>query len=116
MKREDGIEKFSILIADDDPLAREVSATILKKHDYLVHTVQDGQQAVELLTRHTPDLIILDLAMPEMNGAHVCGWIRERNLTIPILVLTAFAAPTLRTLILEAGADDYLMKPFVPEA
>ena len=116
VKRKDTSEElFTILIADDDPHTRQLLSVNFKRRNFAVYEVEDGRQAVEFLAYRTPDLIILDLSMPVMNGAEVCGWIRQRGIEAPILVLTSHSAPALQTSILNAGANDYVTKPFVIE-
>jgi len=108
-----GARQFIILVADDDPNTRQFLIIALKSHNFRVYTVENGQQAIEFLQCHHPDLIILDLMMPEMNGAQVCNWIRQRNMVVPILVLTSYNDLALRRSVLASGADDYMAKPFV---
>ena len=109
------MDKLSVLVADDDPrLRRLVSANLLQR-SYLVHEVENGEQAIDYMANHTPDLVILDLVMPVMGGNEVCRWIRQRGLDIPILVLSAHDDETLKVEALDAGADDYVTKPFKVE-
>jgi len=89
LKRKAGTGHFSILVADDNPFTRHLLNVSLKRHHYTVYEAKNGYQAIELLQVQKPDLIILDLVMPEMSGAQVCGWIRQRGMAVAILVVTS---------------------------
>jgi DNA-binding response OmpR family regulator len=106
------MDKLRVLVADDDPRIRQVISINLKKRNWAVYEVENGGQVVEYLKREIPDLIVLDLGMPVMNGYDVCAWIRQRGMKVPILVLTAYAGMDLKIRALDAGADDYVTKPF----
>ncbi len=101
-----------VLVVDDDPpLARMLQRT-LAAEGYGVTVASDGGAALAAAERAAPDVIVLDLAMPVMGGLAVCRRLREKGLLTPILMLTARDAVSDRVAGLEAGADDYLVKPF----
>ena len=101
-----------VLIAEDDPSVRKAVERVLELENYAVTTVADGAAALEALTRHTPDLAVLDVMMPFADGLSVCREARHRGISIPILLLTARHEVGDRVAGLDAGADDYLVKPF----
>lgn len=101
-----------VLIAEDDPSVRKAVERVLELENYSVTTVNDGAAALEALTRHTPDLAVLDVMMPFADGLSVCREARHRGISIPILLLTARHEVGDRVAGLDAGADDYLVKPF----
>lgn len=109
------MNKLSILVADDDPKVRKLVSANLVQRNHLVHEVEDGQAVLEYLDHEIPDLIILDLIMPIMNGNDVCLWIRRRGIEIPIMVLSARDEEEIKVRALDAGADDYITKPFKVE-
>ena len=101
----------SILIVEDEPALRDTLSYNLKKDGFAVETVGDGRAALELARRLKPDLIVLDLMLPEIDGFEVCRILRKEMIT-PILMLTARDDEIDRVVGLEVGADDYLTKPF----
>lgn len=101
-----------VLIAEDDPSVRKAVERVLELENYAVTTVNDGAAALEAITRHTPDLAVLDVMMPFADGLSVCREARHRGITVPILLLTARHEVGDRVAGLDAGADDYLVKPF----
>ncbi len=101
----------SILIVEDEPSLQETLAYNLKKDGYAVETVGDGHSALEAARRLKPDLIILDIMLPKMDGFEVARILRK-ELTTAILMLTARDDEIDRVVGLEVGADDYLTKPF----
>src|SRR5437667_9880661 len=105
-----------ILVVDDEPDAVELVEFNLKSAGYEVITAADGSEALKKARSHSPDLIVLDLMLPEVDGLEVCKILRRDPATagIPILMLTAKAAEIDRVLGLELGADDYVTKPFSP--
>jgi len=108
--------KAKILVVDDEPDAVELIEFNLKAAGYDVVSAGTGTEALEKARREKPDLIVLDVMLPEMDGMEVCKTIRN-DPTIaatPIIMLTARAAEIDRVLGLELGADDYLTKPFSP--
>jgi two-component system response regulator MprA len=105
-----------VLVVDDDPPLRRMLARTLSAEGYEVTVAPDGGAALLAAERSAPDVIVLDVAMPVIDGLSVCRRLRSRGLPTPILMLTARDAVTDRVAGLEAGADDYLVKPFaVPE-
>ncbi len=102
-----------ILIVDDDPHIREVLTIALERGGFVVLRAGDGQAALRMAARDTPDLMILDIGMPEMDGLEVCRRLRATS-DLPILFLTARDDEVDRILGLEMGADDYVTKPFSP--
>jgi two-component system response regulator MprA len=101
-----------VLIAEDDPSVRKAVERVLELENYAVISVGDGAAALEVLTRQTPDLAVLDVMMPFADGLSVCREARHRGISIPILLLTARHEVGDRVAGLDAGADDYLVKPF----
>jgi two-component system response regulator MprA len=101
-----------ILIADDEPAVRESLARALQLEGYQVDLAADGRAAVDQAHRNEPDALILDLSMPRLDGLDVCRSLRDEGLRLPILILTAREEVTDRVAGLDAGADDYLTKPF----
>lgn len=104
---------MKILVVDDDPRLRELVAIALERAGHLVITAADGQLALIHAAREAPDLIVLDIGLPELDGFEVCRRIRTRS-EVPILFLTARDDEIDRILGLELGADDYVTKPFSP--
>jgi len=101
----------SILIVEDEPALRDTLSYNLKKDGFAVEAVGDGRSALESARRLKPDLIVLDLMLPEIDGFEVCRILRREMIT-PILMLTARDDEIDRVVGLEVGADDYLTKPF----
>lgn len=101
---------IKLLVIDDDTAVTELLALLLKSHGYDVMAVNSGEEGVIALREKNPDLIILDLMMPEMDGWGVCKAVRAFS-TVPIIILSALNDPALIASILDAGADDYLTKP-----
>jgi two-component system, OmpR family, alkaline phosphatase synthesis response regulator PhoP len=103
-----------ILVADDEKDIVELVAFNLEREGFAVCRAYDGKQAWEMVKTEKPDLVILDLMMPEIPGMEVCGRIRRQETTrcLPIILLTAKSDPVDKILGLEVGADDYLTKPF----
>jgi DNA-binding response OmpR family regulator len=100
-----------ILVVEDDPTLQETLAYNLNKQGYDVDTAADGKTAVDLAKSTEPDLVVLDIMLPVMDGFEVCRILRK-NSNVPILMLTARDDEIDRVLGLEMGADDYLTKPF----
>ncbi len=101
-----------VLVADDDRAIRESLERVLQLEGYQVDAVPDGLAALDLVTREQPDLLILDVMMPALDGLGVCRKLRALGDHTPILVLTARTEVSDRVAGLDAGADDYLPKPF----
>jgi DNA-binding response OmpR family regulator len=101
----------TILVVDDEKTLRETLAESLETEGFVVVQAADGQEAVEEFRRHRPDLILLDLMLPELSGTEVCRIVRAES-GVPILMLTAKNAEVDKVVGLELGADDYVTKPF----
>ncbi len=106
--------KQKILVVDDEASIRRILETRLKMAGYNVVTAEDGEEAVELFNKTNPDLVILDVMMPKMDGYGVTREIRRVS-DIPIIILTALGDVSERITGLELGADDYVIKPFSPK-
>ena len=104
-----------ILVVDDEPSVRDALDRALRMDGYKVQLAADGQQALDQLAEQAPDAIVLDLLMPEVDGLEVCRRIRAAGDRIPVLMLTARDGVPDRVKGLDAGADDYLVKPFALE-
>jgi DNA-binding response OmpR family regulator len=102
-----------ILLVDDEPEILEICGDYLRASSYDVVTARDGAQGLSFARREKPDLIVLDLMMPEMDGLDVCRAIRRES-NVPIIMLTARVEETDKLIGLELGADDYMTKPFSP--
>lgn len=100
-----------ILVVDDEPAIRDLVQMVLAREGYQVLVAEDGQSALELVPVHKPDLIILDLMLPDISGHEVCKKISDHH-QIPIIMLTAKHEVVDKVLGLEFGADDYITKPF----
>jgi phosphate regulon transcriptional regulator PhoB len=105
-----------ILVVEDEPDIRKLVHYNLTQERFNVLEAEDGEQALQLLQREKPSLVILDLMLPGVSGMELCKLLRQRNETakLPILMLTAKAGEADRIVGLEMGADDYLAKPFSP--
>lgn len=105
----------TILVVDDEPKIARLARDYLEKNGYRVVTAADGQSALTTARRETPDLIILDLMLPGIDGREVCKILRRES-DVPIIMLTALAEEVDQITGLEIGADDYITKPFSPRA
>jgi DNA-binding response OmpR family regulator len=103
----------SILVVDDEPGIIEIASAYLRQDGFTVRTATTGRRALDAVATQPPDLIVLDLMLPDISGAAVCASLR-RSTAVPILMLTAQAAESDRLRGLALGADDYLVKPFSP--
>ena len=101
----------TILVVEDDPNIQEALRYSLEKENYRLILADDGDLALTLAQNHSPDLILLDIMLPGMDGLTVCKRIREEN-NVPIIMLTAKTEEIDKVLGLELGADDYITKPF----
>jgi DNA-binding response OmpR family regulator len=104
-----------ILVVEDDPIIAQLIETILEQQKYAVDFATDGQMGLDLSDAYEYDAILLDVSLPKKDGIGVCRQIRLQGNTVPILLLTALDSPADRARGLDAGADDYLGKPFDPE-
>jgi DNA-binding response OmpR family regulator len=103
-----------ILVVEDEASIAEGVSLYLKRAGYSAQIASDGRQAMTFFERRKPDLVILDLMLPEVDGLSVARWLRERS-NVPIIMLTARRAEIDRITGLEMGADDYVVKPFSPQ-
>jgi len=99
-----------VLVIDDDLAITELMSMLLKTHGFDVMTTNTGADGVRIVREENPNVVLLDLMMPEMDGWQVCKAIRNFS-TTPILILSAINDPRMVASILDAGADDFLMKP-----
>ena len=106
--------KATILIVEDDPSVQNLMATTLRTHDYSYLTAGNGETAIMQAASHNPDVIFLDLGLPDMDGVDVIKNIRTWS-ELPIIVISARSDETDKIEALDAGADDYLTKPFSVE-
>src|SRR5262249_2693920 len=104
-------EKPVVLVVDDEPQILRVLRASLSARGYEVRTAPGGKEALDEIRKQPPDIVILDLGMPEMNGTEVCQRVREFS-ELPIVVLSAKGAEKDKIAALDAGADDYVTKPF----
>jgi two-component system, OmpR family, response regulator MprA len=109
------VEPAAILVVDDDAPIRRMLSRTLAAEGYAVEASPDGGDALAAVERSTPDLVVLDVAMPGLDGLSVARRLRDKGLGLPILMLTARDGVPDRVAGLEAGADDYLVKPFAAE-
>ena len=107
-------DKQKILVVDDDQHIAELISLYLMKDGYDTQEVYDGKQALEAVTTYEPNLILLDLMLPGMDGYQVCAEVRKTS-KVPIIMLTAKGETFDKVLGLELGADDYIVKPFDPK-
>jgi OmpR family response regulator RpaB len=110
------VENYSekILIVDDEPSIRQILETRLSIRGYTVILAANGEEALYLFHNEHPDLVILDIMLPKIDGYEVCSQIRKKS-QAPIIMLTALGDISDRVMGLELGADDYVMKPFSPK-
>ena len=111
MEGEVSNEKKTILIVDDEQPIIDMLVYNLEKEGYNTLEATDGEKAVDIALNNTPDLILLDIMIPKMDGLSVCKRIRH-NLNVPIIMLSAKGEEIDKILGLELGADDYITKPF----
>ena len=103
-----------VLVIEDDAPVRNLIVTTLKTHDYRFLTAKDGAEAIMMASSHNPDVVFLDLGLPDMDGIDVIRQIRSWS-NMPIIVISARSEDTDKIEALDAGADDYLTKPFSVE-
>jgi len=104
----------SVLVIEDEPSIAEVVGLYLRRAGYQVQTLGDGQAALGVLEKHIPDLVIMDLMLPGVDGLSLTRWLRDRS-EVPIIMLTSRREEMDRIAGLEMGADDYVVKPFSPQ-
>ena len=103
----------TVLVVDDEPIVREVVVRYLERDGHTTLEADNGARARELLEQQTPDLVVLDVMLPGIDGLELCRWIRSRS-ELPVILLTARGEEADRIVGLELGADDYVTKPFSP--
>ena len=108
------MNKRQILVVEDDAPVRNLITTTLKAHDYRFLTAANGEGAILAASSHNPDIILLDLGLPDMDGVEVIRRVRSWS-NVPIIVISARSEDTDKIDALDAGADDYLTKPFSVE-
>lgn len=106
-------KRYKVLIVDDDPRLREMTRLILDNRGYKVCEAENGFEATQVIDSLSPDIILMDVMMPVMDGIQACMMIRKSS-KIPIIMLTAKGEDYDQVLGLECGADDYVVKPFTP--
>jgi two-component system, OmpR family, response regulator MprA len=109
------VPEAAILVVDDDAPIRRMLSRTLTAEGYAVDAAPDGGAALAAVERTVPDLLVVDVAMPGVDGLALCRRLRAKGLAVPILLLTARDAVADRVAGLDAGADDYLVKPFAAE-
>lgn len=108
------MNKLSILVVEDDASIKNLITTTLKAHDYRYLTAGNGETAILEASSHNPDIVLLDLGLPDIEGIEVIEKIRSWS-NMPIIVISARSEDTDKIDALDAGADDYLTKPFSVE-
>jgi len=103
-----------ILLVDDEPSIVQLARMYLERENFRVEAVGDGEAALEAIQRLTPDLVVLDVMLPRLDGFEVCRRMRAEDNPVPVIMLTARDEDIDKILGLELGADDYLTKPFNP--
>lgn len=106
-------EKDKVLVIDDSPSDRDLAVTLLTKEGYEVTEADSGERGLELIELYQPDVILLDVMLPGIDGLEVCRRLRQRH-EIPVLMLTAKEDEVDKVVGLELGADDYVAKPYSP--
>ena len=101
---------FKVLTIDDDPAMTELLTLVLKTHGLDAYMANSGEKGLQMIHKLSPDVVILDLMMPGMDGWQVCTKVRSFS-AVPILILSALDSPGLVARALDGGADDYLVKP-----
>jgi len=107
-----GSQATRLLLADDDPKLRQFLELELGEEGYAVHSAASGMEALLAIRQEKPELVILDWMLPDLSGVEVCQRLRSTGLGVPVLMLTGRDAVADRVEALDAGADDYLVKPF----
>jgi len=108
------VAQYAVLIVDDDVKLVKLLQTYFEKEGYITYSANDGLDALQVVRERKPDIIVLDLMLPGLDGLNVCRRIRKDN-DIPIIMLTARDEESDRLVGLEIGADDYVTKPFSPK-
>ena len=103
----------TVLVVDDEPIVRDVVARYLRRDGFTALEAEDGDEARRLIESGEPELVVLDVMLPGVDGLELCRWIRGRS-KLPVILLTARGEEADRIVGLELGADDYVTKPFSP--
>lgn len=103
---------MQIMLVEDDDLLANGMVRALKRDGFAVNWLRDGRSALDSMVVEAPDVLVLDLGLPDMDGLEVLSWLRNRGLNTPVLILTARDATADKISGLDKGADDYLTKPF----
>jgi len=103
----------TVLVVDDEPIVRDVVVRYLEREGFTTLEAADGNVARQLIQRHSPSLVVLDVMLPGTDGLELCRWIRRES-DLPVIMLTARGEEADRIVGLELGADDYVTKPFSP--
>jgi len=103
----------TVLVVDDEPIVRDVVARYLRRDGFTALEAEDGEDARRMIEEHEPELVVLDVMLPGVDGLELCRWIRGRS-SLPVILLTARGEEADRIVGLELGADDYVTKPFSP--
>jgi DNA-binding response OmpR family regulator len=103
----------TVLVVDDEPIVREIVVRYLEREGHETLEAEDGRRARDAIERSDPDLVVLDVMLPGVDGLELCRWIRSRS-ELPVIMLTARGEEADRIVGLELGADDYVTKPFSP--
>lgn len=113
----DDAKKFKVLVVDDEIPIQRIVKFNLEKEGYVVFLADDGKKALESVKQNRPDMILLDVMMPEMDGYEVCKVLKKDTKTknIPVIMLTARGQESDEKKGLSSGADDYITKPFSPK-
>lgn len=106
---------MKILLADDDESVRTVVEHVVRDAGYDFCFATDGEKTLEVFEAEKPDLLILDVMMPKLNGFEVVSRLREKKITVPVIILTAKGDIVDKSIGFNSGADDYLVKPFIPQ-
>src|SRR5437016_7575633 len=111
-----GLAKPNVLVVDDEPIVVEVVGRYLRRDGFAVFTASTGQEGLKaaLDAEHPPQVIVLDVMLPGLDGLEVCRKLRQEHVTVPIILLTARGEEADRIAGLGIGADDYVVKPFSP--
>jgi DNA-binding response OmpR family regulator len=107
-----------ILIVDDDEMTREIIGNVLASAGYLVYKAEDGMQAINLMREVLPDLILLDILLPDINGLELLNLIHLEYLSrnkVPVIIISQLDKPEILNTALKLGADDMIIKPFDPQ-
>ncbi len=107
-----GVSKKKILVVDDEEAIREVVSTLLQAQGYDCTTAINGRQAQTYLEQNTPDLVLSDMVMPEMDGIRLLEWLRQHDGDVPVIIVTAMHDIATALEAIRGGAYDYILKPF----